>query len=1033
MWNFFLKNTRFSFIFIFVLVGLGIYSILAIPKESAPEVQIPVGIITTILPGAPASDVETLVTNEIERGLNGSLENVKKITSTSREGVSSITVEFEASADIDSSITDLKDAVDTIIPNLPTDAEDPRVIEVDFVDQPILTFSVSGDRSDAEFVVLADQLEKEIESIGGVSRVEITGVRQEEVSVLVEQTSLLRYGLTISDVVNAIRTANATFPVGQIVTDDISYNVVFEGDIPSADLVSEVPITSLGGQPVYVRDVATVRVGLTDATTLSRLSVNGEPSQESISFDVYKQRGGDITRLTADVNDTLVTLQGQNSLLEGLTLYTILDAGKDIRDDLVQLSTSGIQTVLLVILVLVLAIGWREGLIAGLSIPLSFMIGFIGLYFSGNTINFISLFALILGIGVLVDTAIVVVEAINKNMKDNPDIDKSEAARLAVEEFSAPLTAGTLTTVSMFVGLFIVSGVTGQFISGIPFTLIFILFASLLVALGFLPLISSVYLRRRSSTKMERKQLEYSHALEDWYRNKLIWVLDARRRKVIFMTLLIVGFIGSLALVPAGLVKVIFFEQSDVPGIFVEVELPESSIKESTDIAMRRVEEIFYRNDNVIEAFSATVGSGSAFGTGGQNEKFGNFYVALRPDRELTSTEVSDLLRSEFAEIRDFKVTINQPTNGPPTGSPIGVRVLGDDLTELNQYAIEIARLLGTIEGTTNITTSTNNNSTEIVINLDKAKTAAVGLNPQVISQTLRSAVFGSAATSLTTVTDDIDVVVRLNLTNDPEVDPAEANRTTLATLENIEFSTPSGETVLLSSLVNSTLRESSTAINHEDQARIVSVSADITTTGVVRDINAALKEKIATELNIPSDVTIEFGGENEDSNQAFGELFLALVVGVLLMICVLVLQFDSYRHTAYVLSILPFSLIGILVGLAVTGSALSFPSIMGFIALSGIVVNNSILLIDQMNSERRRNPDMPLKRVVVESSVSRLRPILLTSLTTVIGMIPLLYTDDLWIPLATAIIFGLTFSVVITLVLIPIIYLKYPGTVRQK
>ncbi len=1032
MWNFFLQKTRFSFILIFVLIGVGVYSIIAIPKESAPEVQIPVGIVTTILPGAPATDVETLVTNEIERGLSGNLENVKKITSTSREGVSSVTVEFEASADIDESITDLKDAVDAIIPELPEDAEDPRVIEVDFVDQPILTFSISGDRTDAEFVLLADELEKELESISGVSRVEKSGVREEEVSVLVEQTALLRFGLTISDVVNAIRTANATFPIGQIVTDDVSYNVVFEGDIPNAEGVAQVPITSLGGQPVYVRDVATVRVGLTDATTLSRLSVDGEPSQAAVSFDVYKQRGGDITRLTAEINDRLTALQGDNGLLEGLTLYTILDAGKDIRDDLTNLTNSGIQTIFLVIIVLVIAIGWREGLIAGLSIPLSFMIGFIGLYLSGNTINFISLFALILGIGVLVDTAIVVVEAINKNMKDNPTMDKSEAARLAVVEFSAPLTAGTLTTVSMFVGLFIVSGVTGQFIAGIPFTLVFILFASLVVALGFLPLISSVFLRRRSTTKLEQKQLKYSHQLEDWYRGKLLWLLDTRKRKATFLALLIAGFIGSLALVPLGLVKVIFFEQSDVPGIYVEVELPESTVKETTDIAMRRVEEIFYRHPDVIEAFSATVGSGSIFGAGGQNEKLGSFYVALAPERDMTSTEVSDMLRAEFAEIKDFKVTINQPSNGPPTGAPIGVRVLGEDLEELNHVAVDIARLLDTIEGTTNVTTSTNNNSTEIVLNLDKAKTSAAGLNPQVVSQTLRSAVFGTDATSLTTVTDDIDVVVRLNLTNDPTIDPAEANRTTLATLENIELSTPTGETVLLSSLVTSNLRESSTAINHEDQSRIVSVSADITNTGVVRDINTELLERIDSELDIPSDVTIELGGENEDSDQAFGELFLALVVGVLLMVTVLVLQFDSYRHTAYVLSILPFSLIGILVGLAVTGSALSFPSIMGFIALSGIVVNNSILLIDQMNSERRRTPETPMRTIVVESSVSRLRPILLTSLTTVIGMIPLLYTDDLWIPLATAIIFGLTFSVVITLVLVPIIYLKYPGKVRS-
>ncbi len=1032
MWDFFLKNTRFSYLLIFALIGLGLYSIASIPRESAPEVQVPVGIVTTVLPGAPAIDIETLVTNEIERGLAGNLTDVKKITSRSSEGVSSITVEFEADADIDASIQDLKDQVDTITPELPTDAEDPRVTEVDFVDQPILTFAISGPLSDSDFTALADSLEDELESIPGVSQATASGVRDPEVSVLVEETALARYGLTITDITTAIASANNTFPIGNIITDDVAYNIVFAGDIATPAEVADIPITALEGQPVYVRDVATVSVGLAETSTISRLSVDGAPSERAITFDIYKQRGGDITALTASVQDRLDELQADGQLLAGLTVYSILDAGKDINDDLLQLSGSGLQTIILVVLVLIVAIGWREGLIAGTAIPLSFLIGFIGLYLSGNTINFISLFALILGIGVLVDSGLVMIEGINRRMKVDPSIDKVEAARLTVKEFASPLVAGTLTTVSMFVGLFVVSGVTGQFISAIPFTLIFVLFASLLVALGFLPLIAAGFLRRRSQTWLEQKQVEYSNRLEGWYREKLLWVLTSKARKRRFITLLVTGLITAILLIPAGLVQVIFFEETDAGFLVVEAELPESSIKESTDITIRRIEEVLYTYPDEIEAFSSTVGAGNAFGSGGQGEKLGNIFITLRDDRSVTSFEFAEILRQDLSSIRDADVTVSQPAGGPPTGSPIGIKLTGSDLQELTTYTNQIAQLLSTIEGTTNVTTSANTNSTEIVLTLDKAKTAAVGLNPQVVSQTLRSAVFGSTATSLTSLTDDTDVVVRLNLAGSSNNEASEANRTTLNALEGIQLSTPSGDTILLSSLVTSSLQESSSVINHEDQERVMTVSADTTPSGNVREINAIILDKIDSELDIPESITISLGGETEESDQAFQELFLALIVGITLMVAVLVLQFDSFRHTLYVLSILPFSLIGILYGLALIGSALSFTSIMGFIALSGIVVNNSILLIDQMNNRRKESPDTAILTVVVESAVSRLRPILLTSTTTIIGMIPLLFTDPLWVPLATAIMFGLAFSVLITLVLIPVIYLKYPGTVRR-
>jgi multidrug efflux pump subunit AcrB len=1088
MWSFFINNSKFAYLFLIALIVLGGYSIASIPRESAPEVIIPVGIVTTVLPGAPATDIETLVTNELERGLVN-VENVNEITSVSREGVSTVVVEFDASADIDESLTDLKDAVDDIKPDLPEDAEDPIVSEVNFTDQPVMTIALAAEISDFAFTELVDQVEDSIESVAGVSRVESSGVREKEIAIIIEQSSLLRYDLSLNDVINSVRNANIAFPVGQIENDGVSYNVAFEGDITESNQIPNISVATRNGQPVYVRDIATVEDGLAPARTISRLSLNNEPSKSAVTLDVYKQSGGDITAITKSVNEELQTMQEVNGLLYGIDVLTVLDAGKDINTDLIRLSSSGLQTVALVVLLLVIAIGWREGLLAGTAIPLSFLFGFIGLYLSGNTINFLSLFSLILGIGILVDSAIVMVEGINRKMKDDPTIDKKYAALATINEFKAPLISGTLTTVSMFVGLFIVSGVIGQFIASIPFTLVFLLFASMFVALAIIPLLAASFLKRRSQTKMEQLQVEYAHRLETWYQNKLTPYIEDKNKADNFLAILfsalifsiflainllagliaafclyfltlklrkiqtkrdwgalkyritwLLSFVFSIALAVVLMitvlpswqpVKVVFFEQSDIEYLIVEIEEPEGTTKEVTDIVARRVEEIIYTEPD-IESFVVTVGSGSQFNeSSGTGEKLANFFITLSEDRDRISSEVVESLRERLEPLRDSKVTVGQLSDGPPTGAAIIVKFLGDDLQQLTDLANNSALILKEQTGVVNVETSTNSNNTEYVLSLDRDKAASLGLNVLTVSQIARTAVFGTDVTSITTINDDIDVVVKLNTGNQAAASSDTANQATIDDLSRISIPTPTGD-VPLSSLVTISLRESSSVINHEDQKRVITLTADVSPGTNAREAQAAALATIREELSIPASVTLSTGGgETEESNEAFAEMFLALIVGILLMIGVLVLQFNSYLHTRYVLSILPFSLIGIFIGLGITGSSLSFPSMMGFIALSGIVVNNSILLIDMMNNMRRANPEKSIKAVVVDSATSRLRPILLTTTTTVIGMTPLLSAGDLWIPLALAVMFGLLFSVIITLVLIPIIYYRNPGSLN--
>ena len=336
------------------------------------------------------------------------------------------------------------------------------------------------------------------------------------------------------------------------------------------------------------------------------------------------------------------------------------------------------------------------------------------------------------------------------------------------------------------------------------------------------------------------------------------------------------------------------------------------------------------------------------------------------------------------------------------------------------------------VSNTANVETSTNNNNTEFVLDLNRTKAASLGVSAFEVSQIARTAIFGTDATSLTTLDEDIDVVVKLDVGNQEKVNSDETNTVSIDALNRISIPTRDG-TIPLSSLVSVSLRESSSVIEHEAKKRVVTVTADVTADGNAREIQTEAIQKIKTELQIPDNVEISTGGgETDESNKAFLEMFFALIVGIGLMVGILTLQFNSFLHMRYVLSILPYSLIGIMVGLAITQNSLSFPSIMGFIALSGIVVNNSILLIDMMNHMRKKDPSKSIREVVLDSATNRLRPILLTTMTTVIGMIPLTYAGDLWAPLAYAVMFGLVFSVLITLVLIPIIYNRKPGEIQN-
>lgn len=1035
-WIFFLKQRAFTFMIMGALVISGIYSIFLIPKESSPEVIIPIGVVSTVLRGGSSEDVEKLITNKLEQEI-ANVENIDKVTSTSREGLSVITAQFIASADIDKSIQDLKDAVDKAKIGLPTDADEPYVTKVNFSDQPVLIVSVSQDLSPAGLTQLGEDLEREIKKVKGVSAVDISGTREREVQVVIHKDKLASYGLSINQVIAAIQSANASAPIGRITMDDVDYPIKFSGSVDEANQVPDITLQGAGGVLVYLRDVAFVSDGLEAPKSYSRISVGGEPSQNALTLSIRKKSGGDVAKVTEAVNLKLEELK--KTILTGADVVVSIDSGKLVKKDLYELSKTGLETILLVMIVLFLTIGWRESVVAGLSIPLSFVIAFIGLLYSGNTINFLSLFSLILAIGILVDSGIVVAEAIHTRTKIYGDVER--AAIESIKEYSRPLIAGTMTTVAAFVPLFFLTGIVGQFVKSIPFTLVFVLVASIFVALGMVPILATVISKKPKpgevpeKNRFEEIQEEYFYKSQEWYKKFLGRILLNRKLQNRFLLGLFFALVGSFMLVVFGVVKTELFPQDDQTFVVISIEKPEGTPLANTDLVTRQVEEVLY-NEDFIESFVTTIGAGSSLtgdgSGGGANTKVANITVILpeKEDRELTSTEITNILRKDLREINDAKITVGQGNNGPSSGKPVAIKLIGDDLNELTSAAERAENILAGIEGTRDITTSVKDDGVQLEISVDRAKASENGLTAASIAQILRASVSGITATTIKKQENDIDVLVKVAL-NENFVNPEDTIKTTLDSIKNLPISTPTGGSILLGSVINTSVSPSRASISHENQKRIATVSSDITTTGNAVEITNAFKKKIETE-NLGENITLDYGGENEDVQNTFRDMIIALIALLFLMLAILVLEFNSFRYSFYLLMAIPLSLIGVFCGLAITGQALSFSAMLGIIALAGVIINHAIILLDsilhRLEREKLKEGGEKLFEIILESSAIRLRPIVLTTITTVVGMIPLAGVSALWGPLAFTIMFGLSFSMILTLVLIPMFFYRNPG-----
>lgn len=1017
LWNFLLTRSAFTKLLIVSLVALGLFALSAMPKESTPEIKIPIGIVTTVLPGATAADVERLITDELEPAVRN-VSNIEKVTSQSRAGMSVITAEFIASADIETSIQDLRNAVEGAKRDLPTDAESPTVTKVDFANQPILIVAVGSDLHPAALTKLGEDLKDDLVNIPGISKVEVAGTRDREIALITNKDALLQYGVSPLQIVGAVSAANASVPAGSLTIDDVLYPIQFKGDITSIEDIMNVPIQTSGGT-IMLSDVAHVVDGFVDASTISRLHIDGKETQYALTLNIYKSSGGNILTAADSARDRLKELE--STLLAGSEYVVTFDASNDVHKNINDLTKSGLQTVLLVAIVLFITIGLREALIAALAIPLSFAIAFIGMWLTGNTINFISLFALIIAIGVLVDSGIVMVEGIHTNKENG--LGKLEAAKKAVKDFSWPLIAGTMTTVAVFVPLFFLSGILGQFVKGIPFTIVMVLISSIIVALGFIPLIAMGFLKHEESPLAQYREKLW-HTLENWYAGVLTRFMRVKALRRSFYLFLVGALISGFALVGTGALPAILFANDDVDFFTVDIELPQASTLTATDAVAKQVEQFFEKETKHLVSIQTTVGGTSALS---QNPQSGAKYASLTvnltdvDEREMRSEDITKELRAKLEPMswpNNAVVRIADVVAGPPSEAPVVVKVWSNDSSKLAEATELVENALKLQPGTRDVTSALSNDGTELAIYVDRARARDYGLSTSDIAQTLRTSIAGVEATKVRIDGDDINIRVRVAL-NEEYVQAEDTIITTADAIAQIPIATSRGN-VPLGTFLTTTAGRTSAVINHEDGLRVTNVNAQLADGGNAVEITAAMAEVVPT-LALPPGVTVTYGGDSEQIQKTFTEMLVALITGLVLMFAIIVLEFNALGQSGRLLSAIPLALAGVLWMLYFMGQPLSFTAFLGIIALAGILINNGILLLDDMNTRKASGEFKDLEDLVRASAVSRLRPIILTTITTVVGMIPLTLVSATWAPLAFTIMGGLLYGTVLTLLYVPL------------
>ena len=1028
VWSFFIEKRAVTWVILIAIIIFGTVSALGMNREIQPEVKIPFGGVVTALPGANPSDTESLITKPLEERI-ATINNLETMSSTSSFGASSIFVEFTADSDMTENINNLKDAVDLAKSELPEDATDPAVINVEANEYVIIGYSISGSsRTLYDVTQIAEDISSEIEKVSGVSRADILGGQQKVIEVTIDQPRLEGYGLDIQTVSAIIETGNNNLPVGVISSDKLNYSVRIDNRYQSMEEIKNIPLfTSSNGAIILLQDVAEIKEGFPLESIISKFSLKGTKSQQAVSIQVYKKESADIVTTVEKVRERVDELIEEDTIPGDITIGISTDLSVYVTETLDVLTRSGVQTTILITFILFLALGLRQGIIAGLSIPVIFLIAFIIMDAQGLTLNSLSLFSLVIALGLMVDTTIIIMEGIYENLKKGAS--PKEAALISVHTYKWPIIAGTLTTVFAFFPMLLISGILGEFLKTLPITISAVLLGSLFVSLTIAPSIATKFAKKKEGKK-------YISILEPIFDNlgkkfhKIVrYIIEKQSLRTGIIISAIALFAISISLPITGVLKVNMFPSTDQYTFVIEIETPKGTILEETREIAEDIEKSLYEIPEV-QNFVTNIGTNQTAagfseslipgGGASSDSNIANITVNLtnKEERERESIEIANELRKKLSTYRNASININEFTEGPPSEEAITARITGDNLDTLTQFSEKIEEIMNSTDGTLNVKNSLVQGLNEFKFTLDKDKLSYHGLSSIQVSALTRNIVQGINSTTITQGNDDIDVIVKYNLSE-------ENNRTNISIndIQDFEIVTPKGYSVTLGELGSYELGESLASISREEQKRIIKVTSDTKEGYNAVDITAEIQTEI-DKLEMPSGYSVEFGGDLEQIMESLKELAKSMVIAVVLIAFTLILMFNSFKQAIIVLVAIPLSMIGVFPGLLAIGLDVSFPAFLGIVALAGIVVNDEIVLMDRINNNRKSG-ELGFAESIAEAAEARLQPIFMTSVTTIIGILPLALTDKFWAGLGFALIFGLAFSTILTLVIIPSLYFK--------
>ncbi|PLX85708.1 MAG: AcrB/AcrD/AcrF family protein [Desulfuromonas sp.] len=1021
-----IHNRRTVFVLMLMFIVVGIFSYATLPRESTPDITIPNVLVVTSHEGVAPADIETLITLPIERKLKG-LKGVEEIRSVSAEGSSMITVEFTPDVDIDDALQKVRDKVDQAKGDLPDDLEnDPSIIEINLSEFPILMVAVSGDVGEPVLKRVAEELEDRVEEIPGVLEVDLTGAREREIRVEFDPDRMAAYRLSFAEILSTIRRENVNIPGGSIDIGEGKYLLRIPGEFTDPDQVDNLILVTRDERPIYLKDVAVVRDTFEDHTSYARL--NGK---QSVTLAIKKRTGENIIAISDQV---FGLLEGARDLLPpGVELSVTLNESKDIRRMVSDLENNILTGLILVVVVLFLFLGLNNALFVALAIPFSMLISFSVLQAMGITLNMVVLFSLILALGMLVDNAIVVVENIYRHMQEG--MDRIAAARTAAAEVGWPVISSTLTTLCAFSPMMFWPGIMGEFMKYLPLTLIVTLSASLFVALVINPVLCAVFMRVKEPKGTSRERSTLAIRL---YRGLLEFSLDHRGLIVGGALALLVAIVAAYGALGHG---VELFPDTEPNRAFVEIKAPEGTSLDSSDALARIAEEAAAQEGDVRYAI-AEVGVGSSSemggGTAGQSHQS---KVSLdfvdRHDRHEDSNLVLARIREALSGVAGADIKAEKQKEGPPTGPPVNIEISGEKVEVLDALVQQARMLIRDVPGLVDLKDDLSKAKPEIRVQVDREKATLLGLSTADISQTVKAAISGSKLGVYREGKDEYDIVARL----------PEDRRQGFGDIENLLVPTAGGDPVPLSTVARLEIGSGFGAIRHINQKRVVTLSAN--TYG--RNSNEVLAEvqRRLTGLDIPGGYRIDFSGEQEEQQKATAFLSKAFVAAVFMIALVLLTQFNSVRQAGIVMTSVILSLTGVFLGLMLT--ATPFGIIMtgiGVISLAGVVVNNAIVLIDYVN--QLRGQGMELRDALVRAGTVRFRPVLLTAVTTILGLLPMAVGVSFdfrsfsweiggesaawWGPMAIAVIFGLAVATLLTLVVVPVLYsLSETFTLRRR